>query len=733
MHAVRVGGGVPPIHGPLTARGLRAAGAVALSLVAAHAAGAAPLAIPPTAGVAVQPFAVYDTTRDAAVAVTVPASFSIPVTIGARARLLSGVAVPDRIWTFDATTSAAPVRFRVVFESDGDDPVTIYDRTIDIAARAADRRWFEFGRDLGALAGRSGTLRFEAALAADGAKPGTLALWAPPELADCGETGPSLLLVTIDALRADHLSSAGYARPTTPHLDRLTAQGTRFTAAFSAGPKTIPSIPQILTGTYFFRHRDTPGLAALLGPERFELSRAVVNNPYVASWLAGERPGFDGVVAGDLDARAITSAALRWLAAAGRCRTALYLHYLDTHTPYHAPARYARRFIDRAATTTVGLTFADVAGAWQGRYDAADRKRIVDLYDGSIAWTDRQLGRLLRGIDRRGLAARTIVVVTADHGEELWDHGHFFHGQSLYDELLHVPLLVRIPGGVAGAVVEDLASTVDIVPTILDAAGTASTGGAAAVGDGVSLVPRLRGVPDTPPPHAHVFATVSNAEPRYPPRYAVRTPTMKVIDDVADGRVEAYDLAQDPGEQRNLGAAAPGAADLLRVLDEFRHRLDGRGMQLRLRSTADHAVPYVVRLAVDPAAPIVEPDRITLERGERVAPGEHSAALTVAGTLEPGDDDQVRMDVLAATGALRVMMTVDGKPAPPGTLRIGATAQPVDGDVDLADPLLVGEPTGVKNATQVTVFLWRFPATTEAAPRIDPAARERLRALGYAE
>ncbi|MBI3767371.1 MAG: sulfatase-like hydrolase/transferase [Deltaproteobacteria bacterium] len=712
----------------------------ALGVIAStRAAVAAPLPITDAPGVRVQSFGVYDTSRTEVVAVTTPASFTVPVTIPPGARLLSAVTVPDRIWTTTVTTTAAPLRFRVLFESDGAAPVVLYDRTIDIAGQAADRRWFEFGRDLGALAGRRGTLRFETALARPDAAPGTLALWALPELADCAEGAPSLLLVTIDALRSDHLGSAGYARPTTPYLDRFAADATRFAAAFAAGPKTIPSIPQILTGTYFFRHRTTPGLAALLGPGRFERSRAIVNNPYVASWLGGERPGFQSVVAGDLDARAITSAALRWLSAAGRCRTALYLHYLDTHTPYHAPPRYARRFIDRDAKTTIGLTFDDVTGTWQNRYGDVDRTRIVDLYDGSIAWTDRQLGRLLRGVARRSRADRTIVVISADHGEELWEHGHFFHGQSLYDELLHVPLLVRVPNAPRGRVVEDLVSSVDIVPTIAAAAGfSAAAALPATVFDGTSLLPLLRGAPDVASPHQLIFATVSNAEPRSPPRQAVRTRTAKLVRDIEDGRLEVYDLMQDPREQRNLGSAAPGAGVLVKALDAIRQRLDGRGMQLRVRSTLDHPIAYAVQLSGDPPVPIVEPDRLALEPSDHIVVGEHSSALTVRGTLSPGDEDQVRMDVLAATGTLRVSITLDALPAPAGTLRIGAAGKIAEGSVDLADPALVGPPEraptpgGAPNPG-VVVSLWRAAEAAEAAPAIDPSARERLRSLGYVE
>jgi arylsulfatase len=775
----------------VTTAAIAATVAIAAALFGTHDAAAAALPVTPASGVRVQPFPAYGASRDEVVVVTTPASFTATVRIPAGARLISAVAVPDRIWMTDLVTTAAPVRFRVVFESEGETE-TLYERTVDIAAQAAHRRWFDFGRDLAPLAGREGTLRFETTAASaggaagtsagigaptgtaarTGASPGTLALWARPLIASCDGPGASLLLVTIDALRGDRLSAAGYPRRTTPYLDGFVTDATRFTRAFSAGPKTIPSIPQILTGAYFFRHRATAGLGALLGSGRYESSRAVVNNPYVAAWLQGERPGFDTIVAGELDARALTGEALRFLSAAGRCRTALYLHYLDTHTPYRPPRRYARMFVDPNAATTLGLTFADVTAAWQDRLAAADRQRVADLYDGAIAWTDHQLGRLLRGLARRGLLDRTLVLVTADHGEELWEHRQFFHGQSLYDELLHVPLLVRFPSVGHGRVVDELVSTVDIVPTIAEAAGLPP-----APGDGTSLLALAAGATGAAGRTRTVFATVSHAEPRSPPRHAVRTATAKLIHNIGDGTIEVYDLLQDPRERRNLGRAAPGGTELLAALDAVRRQLTGRGYQLRVSSTSERPVAYVVTLASDPPVPIVEPDRLSLERSDRLHIHEGSSALTLSGTIDPGDDDQIRMDVLTAAGVLKFTIALDGASAPVGTLRLGAGAKPAGVLVDLADPALVGEPSAIPTAQSpalaapparqspaasrapqnapaasgtaeispgaspdggapgVTVFFWRAAETavTKAPPSLDAATRARLRSLGYAE
>ena len=724
--------GVPAFAGTPPRRPRRRAAALllaALASAAPAAAGRLPVVAGP--GARVQPFGVYGTTRDRVVAVTAPATFTAPVEVPAGGRLIGAVAVPDRVWTESVVTRAAPLRFRVVFEGDGA-PVTLYERTIDIAGRPADRRWYDFGRDLSALAGRRGTLRFETTpVAPDGAA--TLGLWAIPAVARCPADAPSVLLITIDALRADHLSGTGYGRPTTPHLDAFAADAASFRAAFAAAPKTLPSIPQTLTGRLFPAHGDAPALAALLGGEHFAASRAVVNNPFVARWLQAQAPGFETRVDGELDARAITSAALRFLTAAGRCRTALYLHYLDTHTPYRPPPRYARRFVDPTAATAIGLDFADVTGAWQGRYGPADRRRIVDLYDGAIAWTDRQLGRLFRGLARRGRLADTVVVVTADHGEELWDHGAFFHGQSLYDEQLHVPLIVRLPRGGRGRVVPAVVSTVDVLPTLLDAAGLAP-----AATDGTSLVPQVSGAGGADGDLRAVFATVSHAEPRSPPRHAVRDGATKVIRNIADGSVALYDLATDPEERTPLEQDTPRTRELRAVLDAVRLRIAAAGWQIRLESTAEKPVAYVLRLAGEPPVPLIDVDRLTLESSDRIAVGARSGSLTVAGRLDPGDEDHLRLDVEAASGTLRAELQVDGAPAPAGTLRLGPAGEPADdGTIAIDDPALVGAPADARGAAgpAVQASIWRAPAGAgaDAPPPLDDATRARLRELGYVD
>ena len=174
-----------------------------------------------------------------------------------------------------------------------------------------------------------------------------------------------------------------------------------------------------------------------------------------------------------------------------------------------------------------------------GRYAPPDQQRIVDLYDGTVRYTDAAIGELLRALRARGVLDNTLVIITADHGEEFWDHGTFFHAQSLYSEQLHVPLVIRLPGGkAAGTIIQRSVRLVDILPTIATVLGLAPVPD----GDGTSLVG-----PDLDPQLAHdreVFARAAN--PRFPHRFALQSGTHKLIVTVADGGEELYDLSRDP-------------------------------------------------------------------------------------------------------------------------------------------------------------------------------------------
>jgi len=314
--------------------------------------------------------------------------------------------------------------------------------------------------------------------------------------------GPSVILLMLDTLRADHLSCYGYDASKTPAIDGLAADGTRFAHAYSQASWTRPSVATILTSLYPSSHRAIHKSDAL--PDGATTVAEVMqaagyrtigfaNNINIAP-LFNFQQGFDDYVFLEPDfffgatdsaaqlalynqlrlmreryfshykhvenyyqpAEVVTDRGLEWIAAHGsEGPFFMFLHYMDAHDPY-----FTHPF-NGEALARVANPNPDPSEA--GRYRAA--------YDGAIAYMDGQIGRLFEQLKARGLYDKTMIVLTADHGEEFCEHGGWWHGQTLYDEQITVPLIVKAPrGGPAGVVNDAMVGSVDIAPTILAAA-----------------------------------------------------------------------------------------------------------------------------------------------------------------------------------------------------------------------------------------------------------------------
>jgi arylsulfatase A-like enzyme len=670
------------------------------------------------------------------------------------ARLDLQLAILDRFIGEDIVARIEPTRFRVTFTPEGASPEVLRERVVDPRGRPSDRRWLPERLDLARFAGRHGTLELRVEVAAAPERHGaSFALVSRPVLADpaAQRERPNLLLVTIDALRADHVGCYGYGRPTSPALDRVAAEGVRFANAFANAPMTVPSLPQLFTGRYF-PQPGTPTLLSSLYAAGMPETLAVVRNPYLHAFLTLDaRDSFDRLVLLDAwKAPKISDAALGWIDRRNGERWAVYLHYLDTHTPYRLPEPAATRFADPAYRGGIGSRFTDVVPAREGRLDAADRQHVIDLYDGTIRWVDDNLGRLLDGLRERGLLDRTLVVITSDHGEELFERGGFFHGQSLYDEQLHVPLLVRFPGGAhAGRVVEPQVSHVDLVPSVADVLDVPVFPGV----DGRSWMPLVRGEHD---PVRPLFARAAN--PERPWRFAVRLPAEKLILTVDPPSEALFDLAADPGEHTNrIGdpAEAPALAELRTLLEGFRAPLADMGIQLRALPRGEHPADLEVRVRTSEGAPMANPDRIGPLRPDRIELAEDGLSL-VWHTRLAGAPQGIRFDRSLTAGTTEATLTVearaDGRPIDPDALRVGPQASPAARlplEVRVAPPrpfapkvetpalmAAAAPPLTPPGNGVVRLFVWRAGqmGTAGVAPAaVDAAQRERLRALGYAD
>ncbi|MFM7734483.1 MAG: sulfatase, partial [Alphaproteobacteria bacterium] len=293
-----------------------------------------------------------------------------------------------------------------------------------------------------------------------------------------------LVLYVIDTLRADHASTFGYGRATTPHLDRLSREGTTFEHAYSVGSWTRPAIASLLTGLRPASHqvRVDRGLGAWPPTlaERFRTAgwstRAFVTNVQLIPHALGFDRGFERFLAfpGGEGAMLATTAEvnphlLRELETSHDEPLFLYVHTIDPHAPYDPPACYEGLFGDPAYDGSIGTRDTFAAYLRARTMSPADVARVRDLYDEEVRFQDEMLGTLLDRLAATGLDRDTMVVVVADHGEELGDHGDWEHGQRAWEELLHVPLVVRWPGrpDLAGRRVTEPVQIVDLLPTLL--------------------------------------------------------------------------------------------------------------------------------------------------------------------------------------------------------------------------------------------------------------------------
>jgi len=424
---------------------------------------------------------------------------------------------------------------------------------------------------------------------------------AAPALLRAGTGDTPVIIYLIDTLRADRLSVYGYTAAKTPAFDALATESVLFEKAYAAAPWTLPSLTSMLTSTYACEHgvveskrRLGPKLDTL--PERMKArgyKTAAFFNNFFAGAVAGLDRGYDLAQMRPDTADDPTPEVFPWLDTVGTDKFFLYIHTMEPHHPFYTPYEYTKpfghfdvdkkenylslyflyrtqKFLDSSAGRVPGTTdnSAQMATLQKGLNNL--KPMISTLYDASVHYADHNLGRLVADLKRRGLWDKSLFIVLADHGEELEEHGTWFHDQSLYEELLHVPLLIKFPGGAnAGTRITDRVSLVDLRPTMLDFLGDAD---GCQQCRGSSLLPLLAGKPlsrtiatDAPGVRLNEAGYYKlEKDARGDVNVALRAGSLKGIWNEGPESVEVYDLARDPGEQANLAAGDPEKAQELR-------------------------------------------------------------------------------------------------------------------------------------------------------------------------
>ena len=407
---------------------------------------------------------------------------------------------------------------------------------------------------------------------------------------------PNIILLTIDTLRADRLGCFGHQGGLTPNIDRLAASSIRFEQAITGGSWTQAAFPVLLTSSYAAMYG---GCLGRLAPERPSPIETLAKNGYVTggfttnlhlSRATGYDRGFhhfSELIPAETDPRLrrikggqrllrtdlthyalrpfgirmrpsrlyssaaeVTDSICRWIEQV-EAPFFVWAHYMDMHWPYH---------LEESLTQP-----KDIAQAWQdlaimyGRSNfnrdksitSAQRDRFIKLYEKSLQYLDIHIGRLMSQIAKLGFDNNTLVVLVSDHGEEFLDHGRWGHWESnLFDEILKVPLMIRMPDGHSGQVIHQQVRLLDLMPTLLDISGCPPQGDLM----GISLAPLIaKG-------EAVYDGSVSISEMRRDPwhRIAVRTEAFKYIwDSKRPDQPELFDLHADPDEKHNVSNQHP--------------------------------------------------------------------------------------------------------------------------------------------------------------------------------
>jgi arylsulfatase A-like enzyme len=394
----------------------------------------------------------------------------------------------------------------------------------------------------------------------------------------------NVMIIAVDTLRADHLGCYGYTRDTSPHIDDLAARGVLCERCVSPAPWTLPSFSTVFTSLYPTQHgaetvhsslgESFPTLAGIL-KEHGYATGAVINAPALKPAYGVDR-GFEhyhmtperGRVADGT-----TRDALAWLDTIGDRPFFAFFHYFDPHLSYSPPSPYEKTFSGDYAGR-IGDSFnlegfsrvRDSMFVQMEDLSAADRDRIVALYDGEIAFTDRAIADLLKGLDERNLRSNTLIVFLSDHGEEFFEHGGFEHGHTMYEELLHVPLFFCLPGRLPEDVrLSRQVRLLDVAPTILDLLGIEPP----THYEGISIGPLLQGKGQAldrggellPHDVAYSEATMHGREKKTVIAYP-----WKLVYEMGTEEEMLFNLAEDPEEMQNVIRAHPDRLDILENL-----------------------------------------------------------------------------------------------------------------------------------------------------------------------
>ncbi len=577
----------------------------------------------------------------------------------------------------------------------------------------------------------------------------------------CGREAPRLniLIIAVDTLRADHLGCYGYERSTSPETDRLAARGVLCERCMSSAPWTLPSFATIFTSLHPTQHgatvvkshmRDSfPTLAGIL-KENGYATGAIVNAPALKP-ANGVARGFDFYHMTPLDGRdadGTTRDALEWIDGVEDGPFFMFAHYFDPHLSYSPPYPYNRLYFP-GYQGRIGASFnlegfsrvRDSMFVQLQELKDDDWRQIVALYDGEIAFTDSAVGELLRGLNDRGLLENTLIVFLSDHGEEFFEHGGFEHGHSLYDELIHVPLIFSLPGGLPRDVrLKRQVRLLDVAPTILDILDIPVEPHF----EGTSLEPLLTGRGDVSPVGKDLLpaeAAYAEAMMHSTEQKCISVYPWKLVTRMMTEEKTLFNLEADPDEMHDLTGLEPEplarldnlfSGALLDISDTWYIEL-GAGDQSHIFD-----VGIVAEKGLMPGSMAIHK---ILDSSGRLAICQEPLQLLRSRSGLDLKDFQIKGTATLAFRAkpkrvpVKFDFAIDGHPATDVTFLGRALVNPAEMPFiqkgKRSKTLSEGRPTGALSAPYILVWFEEATYRGDTFLKLDEETRKELRSLGY--
>jgi len=612
----------------------------------------------------------------------------------------------------------------------------VFTKLLDPLSHPEHRLWVPVEVDLAKQAGRDVDLILETR-GFDPADDREQAVWGTPAVTAETPGAPLVVIYLVDTLRADHTQPYGYARDTTPNLQAFAKDAVVFEHAIAHASWTKPSVASIFTSLLPGQHRAVQlrdpldpahvTIAQMLQAKGYATGAAIANSVIYGAESSFDR-GFDYFVGlhgeGDrpsklVGADVVVDSALSWLTSRRGLPTFLYVHTMDPHVPYAPPPPFDRKY---EPYPTPDHPAQDPRTDYK---EPLDRQRMIAQYDGDVAFGDQEFGRFVRTLKERGLYDGALIVFLGDHGEEFLDHGKWLHGRSVFDELVRIPLIVKLPRqSQAGRRVAQQVQAVDVLPTVLESQGLPVPPAPIIAGRPLQRV--LEG-------KAEKLPAISEISHRGVVAHSVRTEADKYIHRFGPETDELYfDLVKDPSEITNVIDSNPSRVRLLKGQAEAAMSPNPFRYVVRAPGSSE----YAITLTTDGWLEGLE--ATGLGPSERSLLRENGRRLELLLRPRPGFPREIAFTLRPRGAPVTLQGTRDGRPLRPTDLAYAEAGRhpdafpfrlpDIESEADHARGVnLFAAPKGDPSGLQ----LWLALAPGRKLMEFDPETRERLKALGY--